>query len=381
MRRPHDFFYHFYMMKKILAFVLIVCLVPRMALSAAAPCADASKCPTNSICSNSYCFACSGTYNTANKSVLNGMGACYYDKDITLGSQKVYSDPNKVPAETKCVNYAHVFPVGTSGNAVTACECDEHYEKNSSKNQCDPNVYKIVLHYSPSASDTRYVKYGVGFGTSLTGNFSDEISIPKRIKNKYTFGGYYTGENGTGAQVFDKDNKAVVSSPTTYFEGNTDLYANWIPDFSIKYMVKNTSGTEACSLTESCTRSNDCKVVKTLSGISSQCSEQQIQSAQPSKIFQNWSCGGQVVQAGQEDMSWISSATINEKTIECVAQFRDCLAGYYCVTNGKEEACPRGTTSDKGATANTKCYISNQTVFVDAVGSFTLPVSSQVYYH
>ena len=86
-------------------------------------------------------------------------------------------------------------------------------------------LYNITLnHGNGNSSTTIYQRYATGFysNSEATTEISS-ISVP--TMNGYSFGGYYTGENGEGYQVIDEEGNIVVSN--TFFTGNTTIYAYW----------------------------------------------------------------------------------------------------------------------------------------------------------
>lgn len=58
---------------------------------------------------------------------------------------------------------------------------------------------------------------------SVTTSSSTHITVPKRLN--YTFNGYWTGTNGTGDLVIDKDGN--IATEPTYFGSNATVYAAW----------------------------------------------------------------------------------------------------------------------------------------------------------
>ena len=77
--------------------------------------------------------------------------------------------------------------------------------------------------------------------TQLTDN---KITVPAR--NGYSFGGYYTGTNGTGT-IYINSSGAFVNNAHTAITSDRTLYAKWTPKvYSIAYDLNNgTAGAEA----------------------------------------------------------------------------------------------------------------------------------------
>ena len=138
---------------------------------------------------------------------------------------------------------------GTSDNS-----CSIHYSGKSFTNtvMIDGSGYswtnaKKSLQQMPSLSGS----YASGTGNSgngaaritLTGNASYTVTykdkygtLPTPIKNGYTFGGWYTGENGTGTKV---DENTVLTNIN-----NHTLHAYWIKSTSVLYdYIKNNADT------------------------------------------------------------------------------------------------------------------------------------------
>ena len=90
-------------------------------------------------------------------------------------------------------------------------------------------IYNITLnHENGNTNNVFYVRFDTGFysdsgATTEITSITSFMSLP--TMNGYSFGGYYTGENGEGYQVIDEEGNIVVSN--TFFTGNTTIYAYW----------------------------------------------------------------------------------------------------------------------------------------------------------
>lgn len=90
-----------------------------------------------------------------------------------------------------------------------------------------PNTYTITLN-NRSATTPGTTAYYEKYATA---NYKDRgctgviTSINKPTKKGYTFGGYYTGTDGSGTQYVDSN--GVVRSSSTTFTKDTTLYAKW----------------------------------------------------------------------------------------------------------------------------------------------------------
>ena len=97
------------------------------------------------------------------------------------------------------------------------------------------NVYTITLDQQSGSGGTAtiYEKYSTGYytdsaATTQMTTSANPITAPSR--SGYTFGGYYTGTNGSGTQYIDANGKLTSSASTTNFSSNGSLYAKWTPN-------------------------------------------------------------------------------------------------------------------------------------------------------
>lgn len=109
--------------------------------------------------------------------------------------------------------------------------------------QWNANVYEIKLDSQGainSGTGVYYQKYDAGnFLTNACEKQISNINIP--TKTGYTFGGYYTGKDGTGIQYVD-DAGGILSTKTTFTE-NTTLYAKWTANtYKIVYHANGGTG-------------------------------------------------------------------------------------------------------------------------------------------
>ncbi|MBQ6736476.1 MAG: InlB B-repeat-containing protein [Alphaproteobacteria bacterium] len=95
-----------------------------------------------------------------------------------------------------------------------------------------PKVYTVTLnHGSPTnspAPSTVYLKYGTGWysNSGATTPIYAMTTVPQ--KTNYTFGGYWTGQNGTGTRVIDSDgNFLYTTAALTALTSNATIYAYW----------------------------------------------------------------------------------------------------------------------------------------------------------
>ncbi len=86
---------------------------------------------------------------------------------------------------------------------------------------------------------TIYEKYNTGYYTNNTATTqmttgANAISVPSRTG--YTFGGYYTGTNGSGTQYINASGYLTSSASATAFTAAGSLYAKWtIVPYTISY--------------------------------------------------------------------------------------------------------------------------------------------------
>jgi len=109
--------------------------------------------------------------------------------------------------------------------------------------QWEANVYKITLD-SQNATNPGTLLYYEKYDT---GNYTTNActttisSITKPEKAGYTFGGYYTGKDGTGKQCVDE--KGKITSAYTDFTADTILYAKWTANtYFLQYHANGGSG-------------------------------------------------------------------------------------------------------------------------------------------
>ncbi len=86
-------------------------------------------------------------------------------------------------------------------------------------------------------------KYFVASGTQI----KNLRAIEEPSRTGYTFGGYYTQQNGGGTQVYKSSSYSTYSTET--FTSNTTLYAQWTPiSYTVKYDANGGTGTMSDSI-------------------------------------------------------------------------------------------------------------------------------------
>ena len=102
-------------------------------------------------------------------------------------------------------------------------------------------VAKVTLDNQGATTEgtkTVYQKYNAGWYKEAAAT-TKMTSITKPAKAGYSFGGYYTKQNGEGTQVIKADGTFVSASPKT-FTANGTLYAKWTACGKGKYLNGNT---------------------------------------------------------------------------------------------------------------------------------------------
>ena len=132
------------------------------------------------------------------------------------------------------------FTAANGGNPITADSVCSIGNDHTLYAHWSPNIYRVSLDTQGADSrgtevywyrfetystvDGKYVYYWTD--ENCTAPMNDAM-ISKPTKAGYTFGGYYTGINGTGTQYINEFGACVNSLYSTAAENST-LYANWI---------------------------------------------------------------------------------------------------------------------------------------------------------
>jgi len=297
---------------------------------------------------------------------------------------------DNAPFNTNCACIDNASRDTTSGQ----CQCNKGYKFDPTSKQCIAEVYKITLDENCSTcalawEQETYVMYGVGFAKkknaskeTFAANPSTAVisgKIPRRICCE--FYGYYT-EPKQGAQIFrpviNAANETVlqlaVGKTNQSFTEDQTLYAHWETfKFTIKYKISETDTTEH---SQQCSDAEKCLTLKV--------SETPL-TVPTGKVFTKWKC---IAAEGSSECpsEYIMPSTEippnDPQNYTLIAQWADCPAGYYC-QNGEKITCPRGATSEQGATNIDQCYLTrgegrNVTQFCDDVGCFTIPVTNDI---
>ena len=111
-------------------------------------------------------------------------------------------------------------------------------------------IYTISLNdqgATTSATSNIYEKYEDGYyldssASSEMTTSTNGITVP--LKTGYTFGGYYTGQNGSGIQYINSNGFITSNASNTNFTNNGTLYAHWIPNtYTVNFDKNDSSAT------------------------------------------------------------------------------------------------------------------------------------------
>ena len=137
------------------------------------------------------------------------------NKDATSAEYGIYSDvanswidSNYPSIKLYAVWQANTYMISLNNQSATSAGTESvYYSYNTTK-----TVNGVLCYYYTDSS--------------LTSCLSDGYNITIPTKTGYTFGGYYTGINGSGTQYVDKNGKFVNDIYKTI--GDKTLYAKWI---------------------------------------------------------------------------------------------------------------------------------------------------------
>ena len=164
------------------------------------------------------------------------------DRDADTTCQ--YTAPDKTIPGCSTVTTNTVTYTGSAWPAttytVTAANGYSAANNNTASATCNPNVYTVTLdnQSATSAGTTAYYYeyakhnpcyfYTDSAHTTCLG--PNGYTITKPTKTGYTFGGYYTGTNGSGTQYVNASGTCVNNRWNQV--GNITLYAYWTPNTS-----------------------------------------------------------------------------------------------------------------------------------------------------
>ena len=161
-------------------------------------------------------------------------------KDITLSSSNFTLSNNNMSIEnvtrsnvTNGYKYRITLKGIDHGSSVISLKANQIFDNSLNGNDVvskDVNInglFTVSLDNQSANSQgtaTIYELYNRGWYSNSSATTSI-TSITKPNKTGNTFGGYYTGTNGSGTKIIDNNGNIVAGNKT--FTNNTTLYANW----------------------------------------------------------------------------------------------------------------------------------------------------------
>ncbi len=248
---------------------------------------------------------------------------------------------------------------------------------------CIAIVYKLDLKkntlFSGFNDKTAYYKYNTGFAmnekptTWSTKLPSDALQPELSIKK---FKGYYT-DAGCNSAIRVFNNSGEFTGTWASLGGDKTLYACWNNlEQQITYLDENgkiIDSTQTCIINDS-TGEFNCPIKDNIEPTGEGMAIQEYEctytdDSGSTKKCESLTVGGNIPPLAQK----VYLKIIAEK----------CRIGYYC-SGGVEKPCPKGSTSDAGASSINKCYIgggeNNGTKFCDSIGCFYLGDNLKFYY-
>ena len=176
----------------------------------------------------------------------------------------VYNSIKKCDAGYYCPAVASAYEnnatvCGGTNNPTTLgrTQCKTGYTSTAGATACTPITYKVTLdkqsgtggtseyYYQYNTKGTCYYYTSSALSTCTDSSDGQNITVPTRTG--YTFGGYWTGKNGTGTMYVDSTG-LTKNNLYTAVAGNTTLYAKWTGiSYTVKYDANGGIGTTASS--------------------------------------------------------------------------------------------------------------------------------------
>ena len=176
----------------------------------------------------------------------------------------VYNSIKKCDAGYYCPATASVYEnnattCGGTNNPTTLgrTQCATGYTSSAGATACTPITYKVTLdkqsgtggtseyYYAYETKGACYYYTSSALSTCIDSSDGQTITVPTRTG--YTFGGYWTGKNGTGTMYVDSTG-LTKNNLYTAVAGNTTLYAKWTGiSYTVKYDANGGTGTTADS--------------------------------------------------------------------------------------------------------------------------------------
>ncbi len=168
---------------------------------------------------------------------------CMSDFNLGMDTGVMYGDLVKCEAGYYCTGVrSHDNSAVTCGGTnnpqiIGRTQCKTGYTSAAGATACTPITYKVTLDKQDGTGGTSEYYYAyetkgkcyyyTTSALSTCTDSSDGQNITKPTRTGYTFGGYYTGKNGTGTQYVNANGLAVNNLYKT--TGDRTLYANWEP--------------------------------------------------------------------------------------------------------------------------------------------------------
>ena len=176
----------------------------------------------------------------------------------------VYNSIKKCDAGYYCPAVASAYEnnattCGGTNNPATLgrTQCATGYTSAAGATACTPITYKVTLdkqsgtggtseyYYQYNTKGTCYYYTSSALSACTDSSDGQNITVPTRTG--YTFGGYWTGKNGTGTQYVNASGLAI-NNLYKAVAGNTTLYAKWTGiSYTVKYDANGGTGTTASS--------------------------------------------------------------------------------------------------------------------------------------
>lgn len=140
----------------------------------------------------------------------------------------------------------------TGAESIGISSCGGGYTSEAGATSCHPATYKVTLDkqggaggtdaywYTYNSSKTCYYFADAGLTKCIDDSNGQNITVPTRTG--YTFGGYWTGKNGTGTQYVNASGLTINNLYKT--TGDRTLYAKWQPN-TIKVTLDSDGATSA----------------------------------------------------------------------------------------------------------------------------------------